>query len=135
MKCLDVHQGTPVEILHTYLLGQDKYVWHATHSAWETTGKSKEIFHVQLSSSSTDDLSITSLQADFIAQYSNALLGKHFKTLQQLEMFHLYDGLCSSLVFDLWKATGDLGALLYYHEILDMEQYLVSTMILTQIAL
>ena len=58
-------------------------------------------------------------------QYRNALVGKHFKLLQQISVFHLHDGLCSDLIFDLWKATGELGAVIWYAEITDMGQYLV----------
>ena len=34
--------------------------------------------------------------------------------------------MCNDIVFDLWKATGKLGALLWYPVINNMEQYLVS---------
>ncbi|KAI0689863.1 hypothetical protein BC835DRAFT_1418173 [Cytidiella melzeri] len=34
LEDLDVHWDTIVELLHTYLLGLDKYVWHASRMAW-----------------------------------------------------------------------------------------------------
>lgn len=58
-------------------------------------------------------------------KYRNSLIGKHFKALQQLAVFHLDDSLCSSLVLDLWKAVGELGAMLWYSEIKNMGEYLV----------
>ena len=125
---LDVHRDTPVELLHTYLLGQDKYVWHATHSAWASQKDEKNLktFHIRLASSSIDGLTLASHNADYICQYKNALTGKHFKVLQQLGVFHLHGGLCSEPLFDLWKATGELGAMLWFHTISDIKQYLVS---------
>ncbi|KAJ7893959.1 hypothetical protein B0H14DRAFT_2334630, partial [Mycena olivaceomarginata] len=44
--------------------------------------------------------------------------------LQQLAVFQLDDKLCSTPVFELWKANGVLGALLWYPEIRNMDQYL-----------
>ncbi|KAI0734930.1 hypothetical protein C8Q72DRAFT_915044 [Fomitopsis betulina] len=58
-------------------------------------------------------------------QYKNSLVGKHFKALQQVGIFHLYGGLCeSNIIRDLWKATSELGALLWYNKICDMNAYL-----------
>jgi hypothetical protein len=61
-----------------------------------------------------------------MVQYKNSLIGKHFKALQQLAVFHLHDGLCSKGLFDLWKANGALGALIWYPEIKNIDKYLVS---------
>ena len=86
--------------------------------------KTAETFAVCLQSSSTDGLTIPPLRAKYIIQYKNSLRGKHFKSLQQLGMFHLH-GLCDDQILNLWKATGELGAILWYHEIKDMDAYLV----------
>lgn len=72
-----------------------------------------------------DGLSIPALRAPYLVQYKNSLIGKHFKTLQQLAVFHLDEKLCSPQLFNLWKANGELRALLWYPEIKDMEGYLV----------
>jgi hypothetical protein len=104
-------------------LGEDKYVWHETNKGWNT--EQDALFAARLQSSSVDGLSIPPLRAQYLVQYKNSLIGKHFKSLQQLAVFHLDEKLCSPQVFDLWKANGDLGALLWYPEINDMEMYLV----------
>jgi hypothetical protein len=73
------------------------------------------------------------IPANYLVQYHNNLIGRHFKTLQQTAIFCLWDDLCSPLLLDLWKATGELGALLWYHEIKDLESYLVSPHITTTV--
>ena len=114
----------PGEILHTFLLGQKKYVWHTTNSRWDK--KKDELFAARLRGSSIDGLSLPPIRADYMLQYKNSLVGKHFKALQQVGVFHLYGGLCeSNIIRDLWKATGELGALLWYNKIRDMDAYLV----------
>ena len=120
----DIHADTPVEILHTFLLGVVKYIWHHLNSPWND--QQCELFAVRLQSSSMDGLSLPPLRAAYMLQYRNGLIGKHFKALQQLGIFHLDDRLCTSLVRDLWKATSELGVMLWYHEIEDMDAYLVS---------
>lgn len=115
----------PIEILHTYLLGHDKYLWHLTTRKWDK--KCEELFAQRLQSSLINGLSIISLCTNYMLQYKNPLIGKHFKALQQLGVFHLHGGLCDPLIFDLWKVTGELGVLIWVGEISDMDQYVVHT--------
>lgn len=110
-------------MLHTYLLGNDKYIWHDTNKGWDK--KKEERFAVRLHSASTDGLTLPPVRAYYVAQYKNSLIGKHFKALQQLIVFQLHDNLCTEIQLELWKATGELGAMLWYHEIKNMELYLV----------
>ena len=84
------------------------------------------MFAVRLQSSSTNGLNLASVRGRYIVKYKNGLIGKHFKILQQLGIFHLHDDLCSKNLFNLWKASGELGALLWYPEIRKQDQYLVS---------
>ncbi|KAJ7868048.1 hypothetical protein B0H14DRAFT_3861606 [Mycena olivaceomarginata] len=124
---IDPHCDTPAEILHTYLLGNNKYVWHDTTKQWDT--KKEEIFAARLAASSISGLSIPPPRPRYVVQYKNSLIGKHFKMLQQLGVFHIHD-LCTPLLFSLWKATGELGAHLWYPEINNMEQYLADLKVL-----
>ncbi|KAI0794995.1 hypothetical protein C8Q75DRAFT_838852 [Abortiporus biennis] len=120
---LDVHRDMPIEILYTYLLGQAKYVWYKTHTSW--TDAQQELMAVRLHSSSVDGLSIGPVRGRYLVKYKNALVGKHFKTLQQVGVFHIYGELAkNSKILDLWKASGELGALLWYHSIEDMKTYI-----------
>ncbi|KAI1788974.1 hypothetical protein LXA43DRAFT_893623 [Ganoderma leucocontextum] len=125
---LDVHRDTPVELLHTYLLGVDKYLWYHTHNSWTDTQAS--IFAIRLQASSIDALSIPPLRAAYMLQYKNSLIGKHFKALQQLSIFHLDDSLAPPVVQDLWKAQGELGAMLWYPKIENMDDYISDVTIL-----
>ncbi|KAJ7165291.1 hypothetical protein C8R46DRAFT_1163680 [Mycena filopes] len=115
---------SPCEILHTILLGEDKYVWHETNKSWNE--EQCKLFADRLQSASTDGLSIPALRPSDMAQYKNSLIGKHFKPIQQLAVFHLDDKLCSPQVFNLWRANDELGALLWHTEIKDMTQYLAN---------
>ncbi|KZP03098.1 hypothetical protein FIBSPDRAFT_969316, partial [Athelia psychrophila] len=125
---INPHTDNTFEILHTYLLGNDKYIWHDTNKGWDK--KKEEKFAVRLQSSSTDGLTLPPVRAHYIAQYKNSLIGKHFKALQQLIVFQLHDNMCSDIHLQLWKATGELGALLWYHEIKNMDLYLADLDIL-----
>ena len=63
-------------------------------------------------------------------QYGNGLIGKHFETLMQTLPFHVH-GLVTPAQFELVKAVGELGSLLWVHEIPNMDQYLVTFPLLT----
>jgi hypothetical protein len=119
---LDPSQDTPVEILHTVLLGIVKYVWHNLHTSWKEADQN--LFVIRLQSTNIDGLSIPSIRAPYMMQYRNGLIGKHFKTLMQTMIFHLH-GLVTPEQFTLVKAVGFFGALLWVPEIEDMESYLV----------
>ncbi|KAJ7704692.1 hypothetical protein B0H14DRAFT_3646238 [Mycena olivaceomarginata] len=122
VRGIDPHQDSPCEILHSVLLGVDKYIWHETNTAWDKPKAEK--FAVRLQSSSTSGLNMPSLRGRYIVKYKNALIGKHFKILQQLGAFHLHEDICGKNLFELWKASGELGAMLWYPEIRNLEQYL-----------
>ncbi|KAJ6629389.1 hypothetical protein B0H10DRAFT_2160501 [Mycena sp. CBHHK59/15] len=117
---LDPNRDTPVEILHTILLGIIKYVWYILHSGWSDA--QRDLFVIRLQSTDIDGLTIPPIRSAYMMQYRNGLIGKHFKTLMQTMVFHMHD-LVSPELFTLVKAVSALGSLLWVHEIDDMDQY------------
>ncbi|KAJ7606159.1 hypothetical protein DFH06DRAFT_1107659 [Mycena polygramma] len=125
---LDPNRDTPVEILHTILLGIVKYVWYILHSGWSEA--QRDLFVIRLQSTDIDGLTIPPIRAAYMMQYRNGLIGKHFKALMQTMVFHVHD-LVSPELFTLVKSVSHLGAYLWVHEIDDMAQYIsdLSTLI------
>ncbi|KAF9065870.1 hypothetical protein BDP27DRAFT_1384442 [Rhodocollybia butyracea] len=120
---LDPSQDTPVEILHTILLGVLKYVWHMINTLM--SDKELELLAVQLQSTDTDGLTVPPLHAAYMVQYRNNLIGKHFKTLMQILPFHMHGfSKVNNTYFELTRAVGALGALLWVPEIHNMDEYL-----------
>ncbi|KAF9025926.1 hypothetical protein BDZ89DRAFT_885777, partial [Hymenopellis radicata] len=118
---LDPTQDMPVEILHTILLGIIKYVWHMLHTSWSDADQA--LFAIRLQSTDIDGLNVPPIRAAYMMQYRKSLIGKHFKTLMQTMPFHTH-GITSPEQFQLVKAVGQLGAVLWMPEIKDMDQYL-----------
>jgi hypothetical protein len=58
-------------------------------------------------------------------QYANSLIGRQFKTITQVNVFHVYD-LVDDTRYLLTKAVGELAALLWFTEIRNQQEYLVS---------
>jgi len=108
--------------LHTILLGIVKYVWHNLHTSWSAADQ--DLFTIRLQSTDIDGLNVPPIRAAYMMQYRNGLIGKHFKTLMQSLPFHVH-GCTTPQQFALVKAVAELGALLWVHEIEDLEQYLV----------
>jgi hypothetical protein len=57
----------------------------------------------------------------FVEEAAN--IGKHFKTMMQVLMFHVH-GICTPEQFTLIKAAGELSAHLWLPEIDNMDKYL-----------
>ncbi|KAJ6624719.1 hypothetical protein B0H10DRAFT_2162124 [Mycena sp. CBHHK59/15] len=124
---LDPNRDTPVEILHTILLGIIKYVWSMLHTSWSPA--QQDLFVIRLQSTDIDGLTVPPICAPYMMQYRNGLIGKHFKTLMQTMVFHMH-GLVSPELFRLVKAVYALGSVLWVHEIDDMKQYTADLTIL-----
>ncbi|KAJ2922664.1 hypothetical protein H1R20_g14407, partial [Candolleomyces eurysporus] len=121
LKYCDITQDTPVEILHTVLLGVVKYSWHGTHTPWKDAEKS--LYSSRLQSTDTKGLSIPAIRAGYIMQYANSLIGRQFRILVQTNTFHVHD-LVSKNQYQFIKAIGVLAALLWVPEIQNMDEYL-----------
>ncbi|KAI0369657.1 hypothetical protein BV20DRAFT_945672 [Pilatotrama ljubarskyi] len=121
MDGLDVHQDTPVETLHTHLLGVVKYFWAQTIWVLEKKG-GFTTFQARLNSLAKSGLKIPNIMADYMCRYRGALIGKHFKTISQVMSFAVC-GLVEDELQNAWLAIGDLTVLLWETEIVDINKY------------
>ena len=65
-----------------------------------------------------------SVRPEYMIQYANSLVGRQLKTIVQSFVFVAHD-LVSSDLFSVWKAIGELTALLWMPEIADPKQHRV----------
>ncbi|KAJ7644882.1 hypothetical protein FB45DRAFT_735642 [Roridomyces roridus] len=121
LALFDPSQDTLVEILHTILLGDEKYVWYDLHHNW--TDAQRDLFTLRLQSTDLDGLRLPPIRAAYMMQYRNGLIGKHFKTLMQTTIFHIQD-IATPAQFQLVRALGELGPMVWLPVIEDLDQYL-----------
>ncbi|KAH9927295.1 uncharacterized protein B0H18DRAFT_907557, partial [Fomitopsis serialis] len=121
MPGLDVHKDTPVEPLHTVILGIIKYFWGQTTWTIEKQGQ-WAIFQARLNSLDQSGLDIPNIMADYICRYRGSLIGKHFKTISQVIAFAAV-GLVGQKLQDAWHAIGRLVVLIWETEIHDLKSY------------
>jgi hypothetical protein len=119
---LDITQHTPVDILHTFLLGIVKYIWQCLHASWSKA--QMDTFVVRLESTDIGGLNCPPMLAAYMMQYKDALIGKHYKRLVQTWAFHL-SALASPSQLQLVRTAGELGAVLWIHKIEDMKPHTV----------
>ena len=118
----DAQQHIPTEILHTFLLGVIKYLWHETTKPMSAANlqhlgsRLSELSHVSISGPATS-------QAKYISTYPNSVLGRHFKEIVQLGAFALDDLPIGNDLFQLWIDTGRLTSLIWFPRISDMDRY------------
>ncbi|KAB5589914.1 Glutamate receptor 3,4 [Ceratobasidium theobromae] len=121
MKDFDVHKDTPLEILHTVLLGALKYYWRFTCKLMDK--KQTETFKIRFNSLSVSGLEMgTSNVPDYICRYPGSLTGKHFRFVVQLVPFALYD-LIPAELFRVWLLLGRMTVLMWHTCIPDLDKY------------
>lgn len=121
-KGFDPTRDSPVELLHTILLGIVKYAWYMSHSSWKAIKKST--FTTRLHGLNWNGMSTHSVRPEYIIQYANSLIGRQLKTVAQSFVFVAYDLIPPDL-FSVWKAIGELTALLWMPEIANPRQHQV----------
>ncbi|KAF8173028.1 hypothetical protein K438DRAFT_1940336 [Mycena galopus ATCC 62051] len=130
IKGLDLHQDTPVEILHVVLLGFVKYLWRDLVQVQLKNKDDKKNLHItRLSSISVAGLGISPLAGRTLVQYSSSLTGRDFRSIAQVAPFVVYD-LVSADCFTTWQSLSKLIPLIWQPEIEDIESYIMSISLL-----
>ncbi|KAH9899976.1 hypothetical protein C8Q73DRAFT_754715 [Cubamyces lactineus] len=121
MDGLNVHLDTPVEALHTHLLGVVKYFWAQTVWILEKKGRFAD-FQARLNSLSRIGLKVPNIMADYMCRYRGSLIGKHFKTISQIMAFAVC-GLVDEVMQNAWLAIGRLTVLIWETKITDIKAF------------
>ena len=126
MPGLDPHTNTPVEILHTVLLGFVKYFWRDAVNNQLGSNAQKDLLKSRINSLNISGLQIGQhLPGNTLVQYAGSLTGRDFHVIAQIAPFVLYD-LVSLTSFATWVSLSNLVPLIWQPEIEDIDDYIVS---------
>jgi hypothetical protein len=116
----DGHLDTPIEILHTILLGVIKYL--SKETIGELNVQQKAILSARISATSYT-LFDRPINANQIIRYVGSCVGKDFKAFVQVAPFVLH-GLVSEELMDSWISVATMACLAFTRTINDAEEYL-----------
>ena len=91
LKVIDAHQDTPVEILHTILLGFVKYFWRDAVKRVDDWLKPLLITHILCCNIAGLDPTLNNIGGKTLVQYAESLTGRDFRLVAQIAPFILYD--------------------------------------------
>ncbi|KAI9429035.1 hypothetical protein H4582DRAFT_1793629, partial [Lactarius indigo] len=124
---LDPHADTPVEILHTVLLGFVKYLWRdVVHNQLGTNVQKKGTLRTRLDSLDISGLQLPGakhLAGNTLVQYAGSLTGRDFRIIAQVAPFVLYD-LVPDVCFDAWVSLSNLIPIIWQAEIPNIDEYI-----------
>lgn len=115
---------TPVEPLHTILLGVVKYTWLETLKHIKAPAQQKE-FQARLLSISTQGMSVPRIDVPYIMSHKKTLVGRSYKQIVQVIPFVLHQ-LVPADILECWLRLGTLTALCWYTAIENIDIYSVS---------
>ncbi|KZT55702.1 hypothetical protein CALCODRAFT_436819 [Calocera cornea HHB12733] len=131
LKQFCVHRSTPVEGLHTFLLGSWKYLWTSTIEHLEAPADAApgrpmrpqastplSLLLIRLASLNETGWNLPKLNPAYMIQHRKQLIGKHFKALAQCLPFVLED-LVSPAILEAWVVVGMAMPLLWKYAISD----------------
>ncbi|KAI0071651.1 hypothetical protein K474DRAFT_1606601 [Panus rudis PR-1116 ss-1] len=127
---IDPHRDTPVEILHTVLLGFVKYLWRDSVSRIPLRAKvgstnARQLLMARISSCNVSGLRTPPLSGSTLVNYAKSLTGRDFRALVQIAPFVLQGlpGISHELI-DTWVALGSLARLVWQPEIHNLDEYI-----------
>ncbi|KAL1714355.1 hypothetical protein EV715DRAFT_209819 [Schizophyllum commune] len=119
---LDPHRDTPVEILHTILLGFVKYLWRDVLT--RVKKPDLQILIHRLSSVNVSGLGVPPLSGHTLVTYGRSLTGRDFRVIAQVAPFVLH-GLVDDAHLRIWVILSKIVTLVWRPEIDDLDKYLV----------
>ena len=120
---LDPHSDTPVEILHTVLLGFVKYFWRDVVQN-RITNSMRDLLKARLSSFDVTGLGCPKLSSSTLVNNAGSLTGRDFRVIAQVAPFVLF-GIVPALCYNTWVALSNLIPLIWQPRIPDIDKYIV----------